>query len=325
MSGGKIRIITVLALLLLPALACAATVGKLDGKPGPSLRPLGTPGISMEIEHLPDTGFPKELERLGDLPAAALEWQRLAHKAVGDDREQALTNAARLYIAMDQPAVASNLITELIKQNPSSPYAPEALYYISTGPDSAAQANALKQLQDNFTGNGWSSAALLHDVWQQAEITGKIKQTYKLPQAEELKKRLIHLHVQQQQKVAVAGAVGVLLPGAGHAYAGNIPQGLTVLLVWCLFTLAFFSACRHRHYAYSFLFVIPAASLWLTSPVVAMQLVRDETQKTIATSLQKWTDLQPVLPNAPKPQPAQPAAQPAVQPVSATQEPLPPL
>lgn len=297
MSGQKI-IITVLAFLVLPVLAFAVSVGKLDGKPGPSLRPLGTPGIGMEVEHLPDTGFPKELERMGDLPAAATEWQRLAYKASGAERELALTNAARLYIAMDQPAVASNLITALIQQNPASTYAPEALYHISTGPHGAAQAGALTQLQEKFPGNGWSNAALMHDVWLQAQ-KGRIKQTYNLPQAEELKARLKKLRGEQQEKVARAGALGVFIPGAGHAYAGNIPQGITVMLVWCLFTLAFLSSCRHRHYAYSFLFVVPAAAIWLTSPVVAMQLVRDETQKTINTNLQKWTDLKPALPNAP--------------------------
>ena len=306
----------------MPALAFAVTVGKLDGKAGPSLRAIGTPGMSMEVEHLPDTGFPKDLERMGDLPAAALEWQRLAHKAFGAERELALTNAARLYIALDQPAVASNLITELIKQNPSTPYAPEALYHISTGPSGVAQGGALKQLQQKFPGNPWSTAALMHDVWQQAE-KGPIKQTYNLPQAEELKKRLKKIRGEQQEKVARAGALGVFIPGAGHAYAGNVPQGITVMLVWCLFTLAFLSSCRHRHYAYSFLFVIPAASLWLTSPVVAMQLVRDETQAKINRSLQSWTDLQPALPSAPAvPQaPAAEAIPPApalVQPVSPT-------
>ncbi|RYG59440.1 MAG: hypothetical protein EON60_10440 [Alphaproteobacteria bacterium] len=308
MSGQKITI-TVLALLLLPVLAFAASVGRLDGKPGPALRPIGTPGMSMEVERLPDTGFPKELERMGDLPAAALEWQRLAHSAHGDEREQALTNAARLYIAMDQPAVASNLITELIQQNPATDYAPEALYHISTGPGGVAQSGALKQLQEKFPGNGWSNAALMHDVWLQAQ-KGRVKETYNLPQAEELKIRLKKLRGEQQEKIARAGALGVFLPGAGHAYAGNIPQGITVMLVWCLFTLAFLSSCRHRHYAYSFLFVIPAASLWLSSPVVAMQLVRDETRKTIETNLQKWTDLKPVLPNAPKSSPAQAVSQP---------------
>ncbi len=298
MSGQKI-IITVLALLFMPVLAFAVTVGKLDGKPGPSLRALGTPGGGMQVEHLPDTGFPKELERMGDLPAAALEWQRLAHKTFGAERELALTNAARLYIAMEKPAVASNLITALLKQNPASTYAPEALYHISTGPAGAAQTGALKQLEEKFPGNGWSNAALMHDVWLQAQ-KGRVKQTYNLPQAEELKLRLKKLRGEQQEKVARAGALGVFIPGAGHAYAGNIPQGIAVMLVWCLFTLAFLSACRHRHYAYSFLFIIPSAALWLTSPVVAMQLVRDETQKNIDSSLQKWTDLKPALPNAPK-------------------------
>lgn len=284
----------------LPALTHAVTVGPLDGKAAPALKPLGIPAMDMQVEQLPDTGFPKELERMGDLPSAALEWQRLAYNAHGAERELALTNATRLFIAMNQPVVASSLINELLTENPSTSYAPEALYHISTGPKGEAQSGALKQLQSKFNGNPWATAALMHDVWLQAEATGsRIKQTYGLPQAEELKVRIKKLRAMQQEKVARAGALGVIVPGAGHAYAGNIPQGLTVFLVWCLFTLAFLSACRHRHYAYSFLLIIPSVSLWLTSPVVAMQLVRDETQKKIATSLATWTDLRPVLPNRP--------------------------
>lgn len=297
MFRGKILIVALLALVL-PALAHAVTVGPLDGKIAPPLKPLGIPSASMQVEILPgsaDVGFPKELERMGDLPSAALEWQRIAYENNGPQRELALTNATRLHIAMGQPDVAVTLLTELLTQNPSSTYAPEALYHIATGPKTEAQTRALKQLQDKFAGNPWTDAALLADVWHQAE-TGKVTETYNIRQAETLKTRIKILRQSQQERIAKAGAFGVILPGAGHAYAGNIPQGITVLLVWCMFTLAFLSACRHRHYAYSFLFIIPAAALWLTSPVVAMQLVRDETQKKLTTSLSSWTDLRPEIP-----------------------------
>ncbi len=302
MSGTKNTIRLLLCLVpwflgsLVP-LSHAVTVGPLDGKAGPSLKPLAVPDATLHVEELPDTGFPKALEKLGDLPSAALEWQRLAHKAHGQEREEALTNAARLNIAMERPAVAVAIITELLTENPTSAYAPEALYHISTGPNSAAQSDALRQLSEKFKGNPWATAAQLHDVWQQAETKGKITQTYGLPQAEELKTRIKKLRSAQQQKVAKAGAIGVMLPGAGHAFAGNIPQGLTVFIVWCLFTLAFLSACRHRHYAYSFLFVIPAVALWLTSPTVAMQIVRDDTHKTLLKNLASWNDLRPTIPN----------------------------
>ncbi|PZP40551.1 MAG: hypothetical protein DI585_00335 [Pseudomonas fluorescens] len=280
-------------------LAFATKVGPLDGKAGPSLRPLGSPG-GIQTEVLPDTGFPKELERLGDLPSAAVEWQRLAYQSHGKERELALTNAARLNIAMGNPNVASRLISELINDNPATQYAPEALFHIATGSYGDAQANAFRQLQEKFPGNPWTTAAQMSDVWKQAEAKGRIKQTYGLEAAEKLKQRINMLRVEQQKKIAVSGAMGVILPGAGHAYAGNIPQGVTVFIFWCLFTLAFLSACRHRHFAYSFLFVIPSVSLWLTSPIVAMEIVRDETKSEIAANLQKWTDLQPQLPNAPK-------------------------
>jgi hypothetical protein len=294
--------------MLLPVMVHAVTVGPLHGKPGPSLRAIASPSAGMAVEELPDTGFPKELERLGDLSGAAVEWQRLAYKSGGREREQALTNATRLYIAMNNPVTASVIINELLSENPASPYAPEALYHISTGTRTAinvtAQTTALKQLQTAFPENAWTKAALMNDVWAQAE-KGRIKQTYKLPEAEEMKKRIKKVRGLQQEKVARAGALGVIVPGAGHAYAGNVPQGLTVLLVWFLFTLAFLSSCRHRHYAYSFLFVIPSAALWLTSPVVAMQLVRDETEKKVVADLAKWNDLKPQIPSNPTPQSTQ--------------------
>lgn len=312
MSGGITKRTLVLACLaltlLLPAMAQAITVGPLHGKPGPSLRPISSPDVGMAVEELPDTGFPKELERSGDLAGAAVEWQRLAYKSAGMEREQALTNATRLYIALDKPVIASTILNELVTENPSTPYAPEALYHISTGPrttvNAVAQSTALKQLQKIFPENAWTKAALLNDVWMQAE-KGRVTHTYNLPQAEEMKKRIKQVRGLQQEKVARAGALGVIVPGAGHAYAGNVPQGLTVLLVWFLFMLAFLSACRHRHYAYSFLFVIPAASLWLTSPVVAMQLVRDETEKKVVANLAKWNDLKPEIPTNPTPQSTQ--------------------
>lgn len=304
------KIITALSLLIgtfimlvQPAHAVPplVTVGPLDGKAGPSLPPIATPDASLMVEELADTGFPKELERLGDLPSAALEWQRIAHKAHGREREEALTNATRLYIALGQPVVASALITTLLTENPATPYAPEALYHISTGPRSGAQLKAREQLRKTFPENDWTRAALLHDVWQQVESKGKITQTYKLPQAEELKKRIKSLRIAQQQKIARAGAIGVFLPGAGHAFAGKPVQGLTVFMVWVLFLLAYLSACRHRHYAYSFLFIIPVVSLWLTSPAVAMQIVRDDTHQKLIASLPSWSDLRPTLPNGKSP------------------------
>ena len=299
--GKIITIIIALLAVAMPVAASDVSVGPLDGKSGPALRPLSNPTTTMAVEVLPgsaDVGLPKELERLGDLSAAALEWQRIAYENTGAQRDLALTNATRLQIALGHPDVAAAILSELLTENPATPYAPEALYHIASGPVSPAQVGALKQLHDTFAGNPWANAALLNDVWQQAE-KGKITETYNLKPAEELKARIKTLHLQQQEKIAKAGALGVVLPGAGHAYAGNIPQGLTVLMVWCLFTLAFLSACRHRHYAYSFLFVIPAAALWLSSPVVAMQLVRDETQKKLEKSLTQWSDLRPQLPSNP--------------------------
>jgi hypothetical protein len=311
MFGGKYttkRLVTA-ALLLAMMTICtpllAASVGPLHGKAGPSLRALGTPAGSIASEELLDTSFPASLEDRGDLASALLEWQRIAHKAFGEEREMALTHATRLSIALERPQVANALLAELLDQNPSSQYAPEALYHLATGTDTMAAAQAFGQLQTQFAGNPWTEAAQMNEVWQQAERSGKVVNTYGLPKAEDLKKRISIIKKTEQARIGLAGAMGVLMPGLGHMYAGNMPQGIAVLIIWCLFTLAFLSACRHRHYAYSFLFVIPAAALWVTGPVVAMELAKEQAQKKIETNLAKWSDLRPVLPTDIVPQSAE--------------------
>ncbi len=308
MFGGKYtikRLVTaalLLAMMVISTPLWAASVGPLHGKAGPSLRALGTPAGSIAAEELLDTSFPASLEDRGDLTSALVEWQRIAHKSFGKDREMALTHATRLSIALDRPQVANALLAELLDQNPSSPYVPEALYHLATGADTMAAAQAFGQLQASFPGNPWTEAAQLNEVWQQAERAGKVVNTYGLPKAEDLKKRISIIKKTEQARIGLAGAMGVLMPGLGHMYAGNMPQGIAVLIIWCLFTLAFLSACRHRHYAYSFLFVIPAAALWVTGPVVAMELAKEQTEKKIEASLAKWSDLRPVLPNEMAPQ-----------------------
>lgn len=316
MFGGKhtTKSLVTAALLLAMMAVCAplwaVTVGPLHGKAGPSLPALGTPAGSIATEELLDTSFPASLEERGDLASALLEWQRIAHKAFGEERELALTNATRLSIALERPQVASALLKELLTQNPASHYAPEVLYHLATGPDTMAAAQAFGQLQTIFPHNPWTEAAQMNEVWQQAERSGKIVNTYGLPKAEDLKKRIMTLRAAEQARIGLAGAMGVLMPGLGHMYAGNMPQGIAVLIIWCLFTLAFLSACRHRHYAYSFLFIIPAAALWMTGPVVAMELAKDQARKKVEISLQKWNDLRPVLPDEAPPQTSAP--QPAV-------------
>lgn len=303
MFGGKIttKSLVVAAFMLAMAVIStptwAVTVGPLHGKPGPSLRALGTPAGSIATEELLDTSFPGSLEERGDLPSALLEWQRIAHKSFGAEREMALTNATRLSIALERPQVATALLTELLTQNPASPYAPEALYHLATGTDTMAAAQAFGQLQNIFPHNPWTEAAQMNEVWQQAHRAGKVVNTYNLPKAEDLRKRLRTMYAAEQARIGLAGAMGVIMPGLGHMYAGNMPQGIAVLIIWCLFTLAFLSACRHRHYAYSFLFVIPSAALWLTGPVVAMELAKDQRDKKIEASLAKWDDLRPVIPS----------------------------
>ena len=327
MFGGKVirkSLVTACVFVAMMAICTplwAVTVGPLHGKPGPSLRALGTPAGSIATEELLDTSFPASLEDRGDLASALLEWQRIAHKSFGAERELALTNATRLSIALERPQVANALLTELLTQNPASKYAPEALYHLATGPDTMAAAQAFGQLQNIFPQNPWTEAAQMNEVWQQAHRAGKVVNTYNLPKAEDLRKRLRTMYAAEQARIGLAGAMGVIMPGLGHMYAGNMPQGVAVLIIWCLFTLAFLSACRHRHYAYSFLFVIPAAALWLTGPVVAMELAKDQRDKKIEASLAKWDDLRPVIPSdippeteAPQPAVVAPATPEAVSP-----------
>lgn len=326
MSGGKftrkslVTAFVLLGVMFVCAPLWAATVGPLHGKAGPSLRALGTPA-GIQAEELPDTSFPASLEDRGDLASALLEWQRIAHKAYGEEREEALTNAVRLSIALQRPQLAGSLLAELLTENPATPYAPQALYHLATGTDSMAAAQALGQLQTIFPHSPYTQAAQMNDVWQQAETSGKVLNTFNLPQAETLKKRLATLRNAEQARIGLAGAMGVIMPGLGHMYAGYMAQGVAVLIIWCLFTLAFLSACRHRHYAYSFLFVIPAAALWLTGPVVAMELAKDQREKKIETSLKKWHDLRPVVPDEATTEglPAQPVTTESVtEPVSPT-------
>lgn len=299
MFGGKIitnRLVTALVVLAVMTVCTplwAVSVGPLHGKAGPALPALGSPAGSIAAEELPDTSFPMLLEERGDLPSALLEWQRIAQKAFGAEREQALTHAVRLAIALERSQLAGNLLTELLTENPATSYAPQALYHLATGTDAMAAAQALDTLQKAFPQNPYTQAAQINDVWQQAHTSGKVINTFNLPQAEDLKKRLASLRKAEHTRVGLAGAMGVLMPGLGHMYAGHMAQGIAVLIIWCLFTLAFLSACRHRHYAYSFLFVIPAAALWLTGPVVAMELAKDQTRQKIEASLQAWSERNP--------------------------------
>ena len=277
--------------------AFAVTVGPLDDTAAPSLPPLGTPA-GMAMEELPDTTFATDLEDMGDLRAAALEWQRIARKSFGEDRAAAISHAARLHIALGNNAVAQAMLTRLQTEYAAYPAIPQFLHQLATGSDLPTAALALAQLQSSYPQSPYTQAALLHNVAFQAQARHKVTNTFGLPQAEDLKSQLQLIRTTQQQKVALAGALGVLAPGLGHMYAGHTAQGVAVLIIWCLFSLAFLSACRHRHYAYAFIFVIPAAALWLTGPMVAMQLQKENTTRQLATAITAWQRNLPALPPA---------------------------
>jgi hypothetical protein len=150
----------------------------------------------------------------------------------------------------------------------------------------AAQASAISHIRQTYADTPWGRAALMQLVWQQA-ASGRVTQTYALPQAEDLKKRLDAAAVTGQSRATNAAMLGVF-PGAGHAYIGQVAQGIFLFIGWAVFTLAFLSACRHRHYAYAFVFVFPAVALWLNSPLLALQQARAQAQQQLQGSLVKW-------------------------------------
>ncbi len=298
MLRAKILIILLAFSLSVPGLsglAHAVTVGPLDGAAAPSLIPLGAPA-GIASEELPDTTFATDLEEMGDLRAAASEWQRIARKSHGNDRAAALAHAARLHLVLGNISVAQALATRLEDTSPTHPALPWLLHRMATGSNAPAAALALARLQTLFPQSPYTQAALLHNVGLQAQAKGQVQQTFGLPQAESLQSQLRALRATQQQKVALAGAMGVVMPGLGHMYAGHMGQGVAVLIIWCLFTLAFLSACRHRHYAYAFLFALPAVALWLTGPVVAMQLQNAQTSHLQSQVLAAWQQSLPTLP-----------------------------
>lgn len=293
------HIITIIIAALAFASAAHAAptpkVGPLDGTSTTALPALATP--TANVEKLIDTAFPRMLENMHDFPSAALEWQRVAYKSQGPEREAALYRAAQLHMRMGHTAAAVASFRQILQEDPDSPHLPEALYYLSHLTTGATQTEILTGLQTKFPTSGWTKTALMENAWQQA-ATGRIEKTWSQPNAVTLQKRLQLLRKENQDRLAIAGAAGVV-PGAGHIFLGQYAQGGFLLLGWAMFALAFLSACRHRHYAYAFVFAVPMAALWLSSPVVAMQQGRQQATEKLAKSLAEWKDVLP--PAAPEP------------------------
>jgi hypothetical protein len=65
------------------------------------------------------------------------------------------------------------------------------------------------------------------------------------------------------------------------------------LLGWAVFGLAFLSACRHRHYAYAFVWAFPFMALWLNSPLSAAQAAEAAAYAARVQTMAGWQDLRP--------------------------------
>lgn len=299
--GAIARFTIMLATLAAAAYAAPLTVGPLDGQPGPKLPAVAMPAM-VATEKLASTAFPATLEQMEDYPSAILEWQRVAYQSNGPDRLHALTKVAQLQTRLGQNAAAANTYQTILREYPATPQTAEILYNLTRITSGTTHTTVLTSLKTAHAQTVWGKAALMENVWQQARA-GRVTQTFGLPQAQTLQKRLAAARVVQTNTIAMAGAIGVV-PGAGHAYLGQWGQGAVLFIAWALFLLAFLSACRHRHYAYAFVFVVPAMALWLSSPANAIALARQEAAQRRAANLAKWSDLAPQIPAEPAPPPA---------------------
>lgn len=297
------RTLSLLSLLFLSCIsvvfAAPAKVGPRDGLVVESLPPLATPQIAA-VEKMPDTAFPAQLEKMGDLASAQLAWQRIAYEANGPEREKALFQVLRLQSLQGQQQAVLGTMRVLEGDFPRTPRAPEALYYLSEAQTGAHKQETLTTLAGMYPQSPWSQAALMRDVWQQLNTTGKITQNYNLPQALKIEGRLKLLQQEGKTRAATAMAFG-LVPGGGHFYLHQYLQGAVMLLGWALFGLAFLSACRHRHYAYALVFVWPFAALWATSPGAAAGVAHQQEKDATTRAIANWNDVAP----PPLPQPGE--------------------
>lgn len=283
--GASVVFVVLLALLAGAAVAEAPKVGPKDGMAVESLPALAIPSVAV-AQKLVDITFPTYLEKMGDNHSALLEWQRVAYQSSGNDRQNALYRIALLQVKLEDDAAAAQTLTKLVTEFPASANAAQAYVLLAQTATGAQQASAIAAIRTSYADTAWGKAALMQLVWQQA-AAGAVTQTYGLPQADNLKKRIGQQDLDQQRRATTATMLGIF-PGAGHAYIGQVGQGLFLFLGWAVFTLAFLSACRHRHYAYAVVFVVPAVALWLNSPFLARAASGQLAAQQRTEALAKW-------------------------------------
>jgi|GEM_PF-4238369 len=288
---------TIAMLALLLALCAAAAhaaepkVGKLDGKPGPTLPAVATPvtvsATAVQAEPLLNpSDFPTMLEKQGEPRFALLEWLRIANREHGDERADALVQAARLQVLLGDAEGVSHTVATYMQENPSATAIPQMLAYKAETAAPAEQAQTLKTLRQTYPDAPQTQQALVASIWRQARA-GHVTETYGLPLGKQLQQRINGLY-NHGELVAKGAAAFAVVPGLGFMALGNVSQGALMLTLWALCMLAFMSACRHRHYAYAFVFAFPAMALWLNSPLATMQLARQYTQASIQQTVTQW-------------------------------------
>lgn len=277
--------------MALPCWAKEPTVGPNDGKAVESIAPVETPVLDA-VEKMPDTTLPQSLEKSGDYAASLLEWRRILNQLHGPDRLNGLLATARLQQKLGNDSGALITLRTAQTEYATDDRAPEILYYISNLTTGDERTQLLGLINTRFAQTPWGQSALMQAVWQEAGTTGKISQTYDLPNAITLQKRLALLRVEAKARFTTAFAFSII-PGGGHLFLKDYATGGILLMFWAVLFLAFLSACRHRHYAYALVWAFPMAALWLNSPGLTIALAKQQAADQREAALTSWKDLQP--------------------------------
>jgi hypothetical protein len=264
------RVFLFASVLLVPWAAMAEPrVGPHDGMRVENLPPVAFPTATVE-ENLPDNALAVQLEKNGFDVLAGVEWQRVALASHGAEERRAWLRAGQAFMRAQKYQAAELSFQKAQDLGGGAPSAmPELLYNVAGASTGAPRMAALGKLA-TMPHNPWAKAALWRDVLAQAEH-GPITHTYGWPELDAMRAYQTRFAAGNQKQAWIAAGFGAI-PGAGHMVEGDYSQGAMILLFTALFGLAFLSACRHRHYAYSFLLVLPCVSLWLNSPIMAHAL-----------------------------------------------------
>jgi hypothetical protein len=246
-------------------------------------------------EELFNPSLAQELEQRGLLAAATLEWARLEHDARGADLVQTREALARLSYRQGQATQAAAFLTELQQHNPA--YQPPEALLLAQVAAGVSTTQALQALQARFPTSQGSVTARWQAVWRQAAADGVIRQSWGIPTAATLAARLKFLRAEALTQYTLAVGLAVV-PGMGHLLLQQWAKAAALLLGWGLFGLAFLSACRHRHYAYAFVWAVPFMALWLNSPLSAAQAAEAQAQQTRWQAMRGWQDLRPTYTSA---------------------------